>query len=176
MCVILVGKITKEQYEAALKQNGDGFSVFSKKLGLVKQPSKKLVKQAIGDFAIWHFRIASSGVIDVTNVHPFPVCKGQWLLYHNGVLGVGLGDKSDTQALADLLYDSPFHTVRSTLASLSENNRFLLVNAKDPTDFITIGRWVVDAGVLMSHRMYKEAFSLGSSKPVARSLLAGWED
>ena len=163
MCVILVGKITKEQYEAALKQNGDGFSCFTKRTGLVKAPSKKVVKAALGEFGVWHFRIASSGVVDETNIHPFPVCKGQWLLYHNGVLGLGLGNKSDTQALADLLADAPFHTVRSTLVSLSENNRFLLVNAKDPTDFITVGKWVVDAGVLMSHRMYNK-WSFGFSK------------
>lgn len=158
MCVILVGKITKSQFETALRQNGDGFSVYSVETGLVKAPSKAVVKRALGKFAIWHFRIGTSGLKDKTNIHPFEVCGGKWLLYHNGVLGLGLGDKSDTHALADTLYNASIKTVLSVLNSLSEGNRFLLVDAKDPAKYTTIGKWVVDAGVLMSHKMYTSVY------------------
>jgi hypothetical protein len=154
MCIILVGKVTRPQYEAAVKQNGDGFSLFTKELGLVKAPSKEQVKRALGTFGVWHFRIGTSGKKDVSNVHPFKICGGEWLLYHNGVLGDGKGDKSDTACLAELLANVPYSVARATLTSLSAGNKFLMVKASDPMIFIPIGSWEVDAGVLMSHVLY----------------------
>lgn len=154
MCVILVGKVTKAQYELAKRQNPDGFSLFTEDTGLVKDPGKDVVSKALNHFGVWHFRIGTSGAKDARNIHPFAVCGGQWLLYHNGVLGEGLGKKSDTQALADTLYDSPLETVKSVLQSLSATNRFLLVNVANPRNFLTFGTWVADAGVLLSHRLY----------------------
>ena len=64
MCIILIGKITKEQHKAALAQNGDGFSLFNDEMGLVKCPTEEQVKKAIGKWGIWHYRIATSGRVD----------------------------------------------------------------------------------------------------------------
>lgn len=154
MCIILVGMITRRQHQLALQANGDGFSLYTEKLGLIKKPSKAEVAQAIGDFGIWHYRIATSGEVGVSNIHPFEVSGGDYLLYHNGVLGEGLGKMSDTRALANTLYFAPVETVRTVLTALADNNRFLLVDAKDPYCFELFGKWVAEAGVIMSRKLY----------------------
>lgn len=154
MCVILIGKVTEALHKQALAQNGDGFSVYTKELGLVKAPTKADVKKALNNFGIWHYRIATSGVVDTTNIHPFPICDNRYLLYHNGVLGNGLGDKSDTRALADLLQEVDIRTANSVIESLSLGNRFAIVSAEDPTSFRLFGDWIAEAGVVMSHKMY----------------------
>lgn len=154
MCLILIGKVTKSLHEQALEQNGDGFSLYTEKLGLVKAPTKKQVKAALGKFGIWHYRLATSGKVDKNNIHPFPICGGDYLLYHNGVLGSGLGDKSDTHALADLLMHVDIEVAESVIRSLSATNRFVIASATDPKKFKVFGKWEAEAGVLLSHKLY----------------------
>ncbi len=155
MCVILIGRITKEQHDLALKQNGDGFSLFTREQGLIKKPNAQQVKDGIGKFGIWHYRIATSGKIDTTNIHPFPICGGKYLLYHNGVLGDGLGDLSDTHALANTLMEVTIDTARTVITAVAARSRFVIASADDPTDFELFGDWEADAGILMSHKLYK---------------------
>nr|DAH56621.1 MAG TPA: YafJ-type amidotransferase class-II [Caudoviricetes sp.] len=154
MCVILIGRITRQQHELAKKQNPDGFSMFTEASGLVKAPKDWQVNAGLGQFGIWHYRIGTSGRMDKSNIHPFRVCKGKYLLYHNGVLGAGLGEMSDTRALAETLYDLSLTTIRTVLESLKERQRFVLVDAKDPTKFELFGAWSCESGVLMSHKLY----------------------
>lgn len=165
MCIILIGRVTKAQHEAAKRQNPDGFSMFTKDTGLVKAPTAKQVKEGLYKFGIWHYRIGTSGKLDASNIHPFEVCGGRYLLYHNGVLGEGLGEMSDTNALAVTLYEVDLKTARSVLTALSTGQRFALVNAKDPRKFELFGSWSCESGVLMSHKMYSYGkygkFSLG---------------
>lgn len=166
MCVILVGKIGRRLHEQAKAQNPDGFSLFTSEQGLVKDPSPAQVEKALDTFGIWHYRIASSGKVDKQNIHPFPVARGKAYLYHNGVLGEGTKDFSDTNCLARTLFDCPLGTVKSVLSALSSGQRLLLVSAKDPHDFALYGDWKVDSGVLMSHKMYTSYASKASR--------AGW--
>lgn len=154
MCVILIGKIGKTLHEAAKRQNADGFSLFTKSQGLIKSPTEEQVDRAVNEFGIWHYRIRSSGAVDANNIHPFRVCRGKYLLYHNGVLGQGTAAMSDTACLARTLYNSPLKTVMSVLESLKSGQRFCLASAEDPTKYILYGDWKVDKGVLMSHSMY----------------------
>lgn len=153
MCIILVGKVTRELHKKALLENRDGFSIFNEN-GLIKSPTQKQVQESLGKFGIWHYRIGTSGRKDDYNIHPFEVCKGKYLLYHNGVLGDGVDDMSDTHALADFLYDKDLRTVKSVLRSLSERQRFLLVCSNNCNIFETFGDWSFDSGILMSHKMY----------------------
>lgn len=158
MCIILIGNITRAQYKNALLENPDGFSLYTKELGLIKAPTKKEVDKAIGQFGIWHFRIATSGTkvtTDPYNIHPFAICNGEYYLYHNGVLGSGLGNKSDTHALADLLSSASLETAKTVVKSLSQSNRFVIANAhNNPEEYYLFGEWVCESGVLMSHKMY----------------------
>lgn len=170
MCVILVGKIGMELHNQAKAQNPDGFSLFTKEQGLIKDPTKEQVQRAVNQFGIWHYRIASSGAVDKNNIHPFPVARGKAFIYHNGVLGEGTKDLSDTHCLANTLYDCSLSTVRSVLSALSTGQRLLLVNAKDPLDFQLYGEWKVDKGILMSHKMYSARTYYSQSKAER----AGW--
>lgn len=154
MCVILVGKVSQSLHRQAIEQNGDGFSLYTEKLGLVKSPTEEQVKAALNKFGIWHYRIATSGKLGDINVHPFPICGGKYLLYHNGVLGNGLGEKSDTHALADMLMHVDVKVAASVIESLSERSRFIIASATDPKWFRVFGKWEAEAGVLLSHKMY----------------------
>lgn len=155
MCVILIGRINEALHELALQRNGDGFSVFTAEEGLIKAPTPAQVERAFDTFAIWHYRLATSGNVGESNIHPFPICHGEYLLYHNGVLGDGVGELSDTAALAKLLYDVDLEVAMPVVESLSRGNRFLIASATDPKNFRVFGDWEFDAGVLMSHKMYK---------------------
>ena len=119
MCVILVGEINSSLHKQAAEQNRDGFSLFNEQFGLVKAPTKAQVEASFGKFGIWHYRIGTSGRMDVYNVHPFPVCKGKYLLYHNGVLGSGVDcihpsnllfrcDSAKCQTFHTMLLPDPF--------------------------------------------------------------------
>lgn len=171
MCVILIGKIGKDLHLQAKTQNPDGFSLLTKEQGLIKAPNAEQVKKAVGQFGIWHYRIKSSGKVDKTNIHPFPVCNGNYVLYHNGVLGAGTAHFSDTYCLAYTLKYSPLETVKTVLQSLSSGQRFCLANVKDPHEFYLYGDWKVESGVLMSHKMYSASVYYTKSKAVQ----AGWE-
>lgn len=170
MCVILIGKITREQHKLALEQNQDGFSLFTRELGLVKAPTEKQVEEAIGKFGVWHYRIASSGKIDKKNIHPFEICRGRYLLYHNGVIGAGKGSKSDTAALAETLYDVNLTTARSVVKALANGNRFAIVSANDPRNFELFGEWTAEAGVLFSHKLYSYKLSKGGTTYYGRTI------
>src|SRR6266446_7671605 len=53
--------------------------------------------------ALIHFRIATHGIVNAQNCHPFEICDGQFALSHNGVMPVGLEppiDESDTAYFA----------------------------------------------------------------------------
>ena len=160
MCIILIGKITKQQFEQAKLENKDGFSFFTKETGLIKAPTQEQVDRVLKEnmFGIWHFRIGTSGSInkdDATNIHPFPICGGKYLLYHNGVIGGGDGKRSDTHCLADTLMTANLETAITVVQALSNSNRFVIVNAEDVNDYRIYGTWECEAGVLMSHKMYQ---------------------
>ena len=170
MCIILIGKITKNEFNRALNDNKDGFSLFTAEQGLIKDPSDEIVDKVINEkqFGIWHFRIGTSGTInkhDQTNIHPFPICGGKYLLYHNGIIGSGDGKRSDTHCLADELMSVSLETAESVVRALSSGNRFVIVNAQDVNDYRIYGSWECDKGILMSHKMY----SYGSWKTTSYS-------
>lgn len=172
MCVILVGKIGKANHKQAKQQNPDGFSFYTKEQGLIKSPSDEQVEQAVSQWGIWHYRIKSSGPINLDMIHPFKVMGGKAVLYHNGVIGAGTATKSDTALLAESLMDKPKSVVLSVLDSLANGSagRFLLASATDPLKFRTFGKWEWEKGVLMSHKLY--SYAAYSKQTTAQK--AGW--
>lgn len=171
MCVILVGRIGKKLHKEAERQNPHGFSLFTKELGLIKAPTREQVDKAVNQWGIWHYRISSSGGISKDNIHPFSVADGKAYLYHNGVIGSGTDTMSDTACLAQTLKETPIQGVISVLQSLSDSNRFLLVDAKNPRNFRIFGKWCAEAGVLMSHKMY----TYETYRTLSKGEQAGWE-
>ena len=136
---------------------------------------------------VYHFRIATSGIIKPGNSHPFPLSNSvtdlQSLeiscdtgLAHNGIFQ-GLGDKfiSDTmEFIRDTLSRFSFDElcsirVLNLLDMALEGNRVVILNGDG--DVITFGNWVKDGAILFSNSTYKierrnfwEGFSKGNKK------------
>lgn len=77
-----------------------------------------------------HFRWRTRGGLGKHNVHPFSLGKGRWLM-HNGTLPVvGLGDESDSAALARRVRSGGM-TLAAAARLATESNSRLLVGHRD---------------------------------------------
>lgn len=111
MCLIIETKkditISKELMVEFATRNDDGFGFMYIKNGVlltekfVDKPVDLLYDKYVElkEFEpVIHLRMKTHGLIDHTNTHPYPVCKGIFLM-HNGVFATGNAadtDKSDT--------------------------------------------------------------------------------
>ncbi len=154
MCNILIGSgISKDIVRSVRRSNPDGYSVLTKEWGLLKNPSDETLDMIIDSktFTIYHFRYGTSGTKgDDFNTHPFLICNGKYYLYHNGVLGEGIGTKSDTHCLAESLEKADFETAVRVVESLASGNRFLIADVTDPLKYYTFGDWHYTRGILSS--------------------------
>ncbi|CAK7067011.1 MAG: hypothetical protein DELT_01686 [Desulfovibrio sp.] len=117
------------------------------------------------DTVIYHFRIATSGGITPANCHPFPVsasvddlktltiaCKTAFV--HNGILGKGRDDLSDTQ-LYVLNTLSRYGSIKRSLPRIRKDtagSRTAILNA-DGQLWLT-GRWIEKDGYHYSNETY----------------------
>ena len=129
------------------------------------------------DILALHFRIATSGNVDATMCHPFPVTdkihllqasetKVKRCLLHNGILGEGKGALSDT---ALFIKEKLVPTLRKTmsfnrtllecLTPYEKKNRFLIVDAKT-FDVALFGEWTHDkeTGLYFSNNSYQNFY------------------
>ena len=119
MCVILYKKkdsrIELETLLLARNTNPDGMGlayfdnnevIFERNLKPSKRDLQGCIRKTEGKEAIFHFRIATSGGINLANCQPIYNKKGNFLLFHNGVVhslnGVS-STASDTVLLSYLL-------------------------------------------------------------------------
>ena len=123
MCVILYKKkesrIELETLLLARNTNPDGMGLayFDEKEGVIFErnlkPNKRdlqtCIRKTEGKEAIFHFRIATSGGVNLENCQPIFNKKGNFLLFHNGVihsLNGASSTASDTVLLSYLLEHS----------------------------------------------------------------------
>ena len=123
MCVIIYkkkeSKIELETLLLARNTNSDGMGLayFDEKEGVIFEknlkPSKKdlqsCIKKTEGKDAIFHFRIATSGGVNLENCQPIYNSKANFLRFHNGVvhsLNSVSPNASDTVLLSYLLEHS----------------------------------------------------------------------
>ena len=119
MCVILYkkkdSKIDLDTLLLARNTNPDGMGlayfdekevIFERNLKPSKRDLQTCIKKTEGKEAIFHFRIATSGGVNLANCQPVFNKKGNFLLFHNGVVhslnGVS-NTASDTVLLSYLL-------------------------------------------------------------------------
>ena len=119
MCVIIYKKkdsaIELETLLLARNTNPDGMGlayfdgdevIFERNLKPSKRDLQACIRKTEGKEAIFHFRIATSGGINLANCQPIFNKKGNFLLFHNGVVhslnGVS-NTASDTVLLSYLL-------------------------------------------------------------------------
>ena len=117
------------------------------------------------DTVVYHFRIATSGGITPANCHPFPVsaniddlktltiaCKTAFV--HNGILGKGNTDLSDTQ-LYILHKLSRYTSLKDSISRIAKDtvgSRTAILNA-DGQLWLT-GRWIEKDGYHFSNDTY----------------------
>ena len=119
MCVIIYKKknmkIELETLLLARNSNPDGMGlayfdnnevIFERNLKPTKTDLKNCIKKTEGKEAIFHFRIATSGGVNLDNCQPIFNEKGNFLLFHNGVvhsLNGASATASDTVLLSYLI-------------------------------------------------------------------------
>lgn len=116
------------------------------------------------DIVVMHFRIATSGRVDEATCHPFPistdvahlrapqiVCTSA--IAHNGVLGLGTKDLSDTMIyVRDVL--APAYGAGKKIDPIPPGNKLCLLDAERNTMMLH-GEWIDDNGIKYSNHSYK---------------------
>jgi len=93
-----------------------------------------------------HHRIATSGGVNVNNIHPFHI-RDKWHLFHNGIISKLNGknkNKCDSWLLAEMLAKTNMNiTLIDKIIEPNESSKFVVMNE---TEFIIIneqaGSWV----------------------------------
>ena len=155
MCIIIVKNNDKVIKNSILKRSAD---INPDGLGVIWLDTFKVEYFDSSQFNVLktkrqfiaHFRYATVGAVDKSNLHPFKLNKQKKYLFHNGTINF-LGDKveSDTRQLAVLLdnMQSSFH--KTFLGYF--DSRFVLVDLKTKTfEIFNRKLWIKDNGVLYS--------------------------
>ena len=117
------------------------------------------------DTVLYHFRIATSGGVSPENCHPFPISSrvkdlkaltitSKTAFVHNGILGKGCGDLSDTQIYI-LKKLSRYSNLKGSLSKISKDttgSRTAILNA-DGTLWLT-GSWIEKDGYHFSNETF----------------------
>lgn len=120
-----------------------------------------------GRSALWHGRIATDGLVDITNVHPFPIGGDpRLILAHNGVLPIRPKDgRSDTHAFAADLMRPEYlddKTVFDFMESWIGSSKLVVLSVHPETEWESyianeyLGDWEPDGSVWWSNESYKE--------------------
>lgn len=162
MCIAILQKnpknlIKKESLENSYASNPDGIGI-----SYIDKKTNKIVTKKYFDFekfyidyvkscnkskspVMIHFRLASSGLIDYTNCHPF--YNDEFAFCHNGILyGMGNKDASDTNIFYNnILKNIDINKNKSFLDGYAKSNhsKFIFLN-KDGSFFISnesAGHW-----------------------------------
>lgn len=149
MCVILYKKkdvkIDLETLLLARNINPDGLGlayfdnnsevIFERNLKPTKNDLKACIKKTENKEAIFHFRIATSGGVNLENCQPIYNEKENFLLFHNGVIPAlnGASDTvSDTVLLSYLLEHKEINKLK-LLEKIAQKtfSRFVLIDANN---------------------------------------------
>ena len=104
-----------------------------------KQQLKTLCNNLKDKEAILHFRIATSGGVNLDNCQPFLFDNDHQVLFHNGVIyslnGIS-AHKSDTRLLIDIL-ETEKQDINNILFNVCEksNNKFVLIDGQNNIQF-----------------------------------------
>ena len=152
MCVIIYkDKKTNLDFETVrlasiTNPDGVGVAINDGDTWIIKKymyPNRQQLKNICNSLkekeAILHFRIATSGGINMDNCQPFLFDDDHQVLFHNGVVyslnGIS-SHKSDTRLLIDIL-ETEKQDINTILFNLSEksNNKFVLIDANNDIQF-----------------------------------------
>ena len=145
MCVILYkkkdSKIELETLLLARNVNPDGMGlayfdggevIFERNLKPSKTDLKNSIKKTQDKEAIFHFRIATSGGVNLANCQPIYNKKGNFLLFHNGVIHSlnGASNTASDTVLLSYLLEHPEVDKNKLLEKLAQKtfSKFVLID------------------------------------------------
>lgn len=118
------------------------------------------------DIVAYHFRIATSGGINPSMCHPFPVSKAaeqmmilkgsaKRVFMHNGIIGPGKGNLSDTAlyVLGDLSRKRKLADHQEEIARETTGSRTLTFDAEE--GILMTGSWTQENGLYLSNTHFK---------------------
>lgn len=127
------------------------------------------------DIAVYHWRIATAGLVDAGNCHPFPVSgsrralratsiKCRFAFAHNGILGNGADGLSDTQiyikyCLSKRSLKRPSESLITQLNQELSGSRAVLMDGKTHTVTLIGDGWINDrqSGLSFSNSSYQSS-------------------
>lgn len=159
------------EYLASLKRrNGDGLAIYNKSNGDVLKTLNytagfKYMEENHANELVVHFRFGTSGEDTIAQLHAFPVCNNEYLLFHNGVLSSIKGDfkagLSDTQVLVNIFRDEPVENLVTYLEKYEQKSRFLIVN-KATKEYIIpkCAEWDGDSTINGTHIIFSNSYAI----------------
>lgn len=135
---VRLASVTNSDGVGVAINNGDTWTI-KKYMYPSRQQLKTLCNSLKDKEAILHFRIATSGGINLDNCQPFLFDDDRQVLFHNGVIyslnGIS-SHKSDTRLLIDIL-EKEKEDVNNILFNISEksNNKFVLIDDNNNVQF-----------------------------------------
>jgi predicted glutamine amidotransferase len=186
MCIAILNQnsnpVSKTYFENSLSNNSDGFGMAWIENGKIKlfkslsTDSKALYKKYLKRFEntespiLLHFRISTSGKIDLSNTHPFHVSENL-VFMHNGIIsGLGNALENDTRHFNrvylkhisenDLLSNNAIQSLisdrigYSKLVFLNNQGQFSIINEK-------LGIWESDGNWYSNNSYSYGAYSYG---------------
>ena len=174
MCMLFVKpenfSLPKNYFDSLKSKNADGLAFYNKK---TKSVFKTLDYKLGWDYLeanreceiVVHFRFGTSGENTVDQLHGFPVCNNEYLLFHNGILNSVDANEdeglSDTQVLVHIFRDEPVERLVKYLEEHERTSRFLLVNTKD-NEFIIpkCAKWNGDATIDGTHIIFSNSYAI----------------
>jgi len=121
------------------------------------------------DLFVLHWRISTSGLVDAARTHPFPLTdrcenmttlkyKRKKIVFHNGVVGAGEGDFSDTMVAIRDWVDPLWKYVKDDkiyylLEDLWSPSRVLICEGDS---IMELGNWITNEGLMWSNDGFKE--------------------
>lgn len=133
----------------------------------------------IDDIAVYHFRIATSGLINEGNCHPFPISnvvqdltatyiETDKAFVHNGIIGKGKGKLSDTMIyvkdkLFPMRHSLSTKKIQKKIEKDTKGSRTITIDTESDTILLT-GDWIESDGILYSNSTYRKRESCFSKK------------
>ena len=184
MCILIIKKEDVKNPDKKILQNcfennddGAGYAIYSNNQYHIRKGfmtfntfyESYIANVKDSDFAIIHFRIGTSGVINPGCTHPFPITSNieellcadivcNSLAAHNGILGAGSDKLSDTMLFVkDVLADSEIHdhlnnkAIRLLIGEYIGSSKLVICKGKDYWQY---GDFIEDKGLLYSNNTY----------------------
>lgn len=176
MCILIakpigVRKPTETELRTSARNNPDGCGVawvWKKKLNIFHAKNVDEILHLAANIpddapAIYHFRIATHGSVNLKNCHPFVSDDGEIAFAHNGILSIENNkarDWTDSETAfrylflpIQKLYGTQSHEFEAAVQCVIGSSKFAFLESNGTLK--TFGTFINEDGLLMSNTSYK---------------------